>query len=352
MIASIDYGLNAGRTLQPSSAFAARREVAACMVRYCAGKLPLLMLLWAVFPAWAQDYPTKPIRWIVSFSAGGSTDIIARLVGAKLAEAWGYPVVIENRGGAGGTIAAAITAKAPPDGYTLLYVSAAHVIAPSVYKSLPFDPVTSFSAISVIANSPFVLVVSPALQVGSVAELIALAKAKPGTLTFASSGIGASNHLAGELFKIMAGVAITHIPYKGQGDTSADLMSGLVSMTFGSPPQALPLIAAGKVKVVGVSSKTRYAPLPDVPTIEEAGLPGYEATTWHGALAPLGTPARIVEKLQREMARALKAPDIRSRLATIGVTPIGSTVEEFSTLLKSDAVRWREVAKRSGVVPE
>ncbi len=303
-------------------------------------------------PAAAQDFPVKPIRWIVSFTAGGPTDTIARIVGAKLTEAWGQPVVIENQGGAGGTIAGSMTAKATPDGYTMLYVSASHAIAPSIYKSLPYDPVADFAPITVIANTPFVLVVSPVIPVKTVKELIALAKAQPGKLSFASSGAGASNHLAGELFKTMAGLDIIHVPYKGQSQTTTDLVSGEVSMTFGSPVQTLPLISANKVRVIGVTSKARYSPLPDVPTVEEGGLPGYEAGTWHGALAPRGTPPRIVSRIQGEMARALRMPDVLASLAKIGVTAVGSTPEEFSALLKTEVVRWSDVARRSGVVAQ
>ena len=303
-------------------------------------------------PALSQEFPAKPIRWIVSFSAGGPTDTIARIVGAKLTEAWGQPVVIENQGGAGGTIAGSMTAKAAPDGYTMLYVSASHAIAPSIYKSLPYDPVADFAPITVIANTPFVLVVSPVVPVKTVKELIALAKSQPGKLSFASSGAGASNHLAGELFKTMAGLDIVHVPYKGQSQTTADLMSGVVSMTFGSPVQTLPLISANKVRVIGVTSKARYSPLPDVPTVEEGGLAGYEAGTWHGALAPRGTPPRIVSRIQGEMARVLRMPDVLASLAKIGVTAVGSTPEEFSALLKTEVVRWSDVARRSGLVAQ
>lgn len=303
-------------------------------------------------PSLAQEFPVKPIKWIVAFSAGGPTDTIARIVGGKLTEAWGQPVVIENQGGAGGTIAANMTARASPDGYTILYVSASHAIAPAIYKSLPYDTVNDFAPMSIIANTPFVLVVSPSLAVNNVSELIALAKAKPGQLSFASSGIGASNHLAGEMFKALTGTNITHVPYKGQSQTTADLMSGEVSMTFGSPVQTLPLIAAKKVKVIAVSTKGRYAPLPDVKSVEEQGVSGYETGTWHGALAPRGTPAAVVNKLSAEMARALKMPDVQAALAKIGVTPVGSTPAEFSSLIKSEVVRWADVAKRAGVAQQ
>ena len=304
------------------------------------------------FPAIAQDYPVRPIRWIVAFSAGGPTDTVARLVGAKLTEAWGQTVVIDNQGGAGGTIAAAITAKSNADGHTLLYVSASHAIAPSIYKSLPYDTVADFTPVTVIATTPFVLVVSLSVPVNSVSELIALAKAKPGQLTFASSGIGASNHLAGELFKAMTGTDILHVPYKGQSQTTADLMSGAVSMTFGSPIQTLPLITAKRVKLIAVTSKARYFALPDTPTVDESGIKGYDSSTWHAALAPRGVPRRLIDKIQKEMARALFMPDVQARRVKIGVTAVGSTPEEFGTLLKSEVQRYADVAKRSGVVPQ
>lgn len=300
----------------------------------------------------AQDFPTKPVRWIIAFSAGGPTDTIARLVSAKLTEAWGQPIVIDNQGGAGGTIAGAMTAKATPDGYTILYVSASHAIAPSMYKALPYDSVSDFTAITIIATTPFVLVVGHGVPANTVAELIALAKAKPGQLSFASSGSGASNHLAGELFKTMTGVDIMHVPYKGQSQTTADLMSGAVSMTFGSPVQTLPLVTAKKVKLIAVTSRTRFFALPDTATIEESGVKGYESATWHGALGPRGMPRAIVDKIQREMSRALHMPDVQASLTKLGVSAVGSTPEEFSTLLKTEVPRWSEVAKRSGVVPQ
>ena len=319
------------------------------LVRRFAMGAMLAALCLPAAPVQAQDFPAKPIKWIVAFTAGGPTDTIARIVGAKMTEAWGQPVIIENQGGAGGTIAANMTAKAAPDGYTILYVSASHAITPAIYKSLPYDTVNDFAPIGVIANTPFVLVVSPTLPVNNVSELIALAKAKPGQLSFASSGIGASNHLAGELFKALTGTNITHVPYKGQSQTTADLMSGEVSMTFGSPVQALPLIAAKKVKVIGVSTKGRYAPLPDVLSVEEQGVAGYETGTWHGALAPRGTPVAVVNKLSAEIARSLKLSDVQVALGKIGVTPVGSTPGEFSALLKSEVLRWADVAKRAGV---
>ena len=329
------------------------KAIVRCMVRSVPVCIAAALTMAAsAIPATAQEFPAKPIRWIVPFTAGGPTDTIARIVGAKLTEAWGQPVVIENQGGAGGTIAANMTAKAAPDGYTLLYVSASHAIAPSMYKALPYDPVTDFAPITVIANSPFVLVASPVVPVKTVKELIALAKAQPGKLTFASSGAGASNHLAGELFKTMAGVNIVHVPYKGQSQTTADLMSGEVSITFGSPVQTLPLVAANKVRALAVTTRARYSPIPDVPTVEESGLAGYETGTWHGALGPKGTPARIVNRIQGEMARALRMPDVLASLAKLGVTAVGGSPEEFGALLKTEVVRWSEVAKRSGVEPQ
>lgn len=317
--------------------------------RRLVGGATLLAACLCAAPALAQDFPVKPIRWIVAFSAGGPTDTIARLVSAKMVETWGQPVLIDNQGGAGGTIAANMTARAAPDGYTILYVSASHAIAPSIYKSLPYDTVADFAPITIIATTPFVLVASHSVPANSVKELIALAKSKPASLTFASSGIGASNHLAGELFKTMTGTDIVHVPYKGQSQTTADLMSGAVSMTFGSPVQTLPLVAAKKVKLIAVTTRTRYSALPDAPTIDEAGVKGYESSTWHGALAPKGTPPRVIDRLQKEMARALFLPDVQSALTKLGVTAVGSTPEEFGALLRTEVPRWAEVSKRAGV---
>ena len=300
--------------------------------------------------ALAQTFPDKPVKLIVPFPPGGPTDGMARIVGQKLAEAWKQPVIIDNRGGAGGAIAAEGAINSPADGYTLFFgTTGTQAINPSLYDKLPYDPVKDFATIGLVASTANILVVNPALPVKTVKELIAHAKANPGKLTFGSAGNGSSNHLAGELFNTMAGVQMTHVPYKGSAPALNDLLGGQLSMMWDVLSTAMPHIQAGKTRPLGVTSLKRSAIAPDVPTIAESDLPGYEVVNAYGVLAPAGTPREIVVKLQQEIARVLNLPDVRERLMAVGAEPVGSTPEQFGNFLRSEITKWAGVVKATGI---
>jgi len=299
--------------------------------------------------AWGQAYPAKPIRLVVPFPAGGTTDILARAVGQKLTEAWGQPVVVDNRPGAGGNIGSELVAKAAPDGYTLLMGTVGtHAINASLYAKMPYDHIKDFAPVILVAGVPNVLVVNPAVPVNSVQELIAYAKANPGRLNFASSGSGTSIHLSGELFKVMAGVQMTHIPYKGSSPALQDLIGGQVQLMFDNLPSALPQIKGGKLRALAVTSATRAAALPDVPTVAEAGLPGFEASSWFGVLAPAGTPVAIIARLNAEIAKWLASPEAREKLAGQGANAAGGSPEDFAKHIAAETAKWQKVVKESG----
>ncbi len=299
--------------------------------------------------AQAPAYPSKPIRLVVPFPPGGATDILAREVAQKLTEAWGQSVVVDNRPGAGGNIGAELVARAAPDGYTLLMGTVGtHAINASLYAKLPYDHVKDFAPVILVAGVPNVLVVNPALPVNTVAELIAYAKANPGKLNFASSGNGTSIHLSGELFKVMAGVQMTHVPYKGSAPAVADLISGQVQLMFDNLPPSLPQIKAGKLRALAVTSATRAPALPDVPTIAEAGLPGFEASSWFGVLAPAGTPPAIVARLNAEIAKWLASPEAREKLSKQGANAAGGSPEDFAKHIAAETTKWAKVVKDSG----
>ena len=301
-------------------------------------------------PAQAQDYPTKPVRFVVPFAPGGTTDVLARLLGEKLSASLGQQFVIDNQAGAGGNIGTAQVAKAEPDGYTILMGPVGtHAINQSIYPRLPFDPIKDFAPVTLVATVPNVLVVNPEVPANSVAELIALAKEKPGELNFASSGNGSSIHLSGELFKAMTGVDIVHVPYKGSGPAVVDLLGGQVQMMFDNLPSSAPQIKAGKLRPLGVTSKERSPTLPDVPTIAEAGVPGYEALSWFGVLVPAGTPDAIVAKLQNEIAKALADPAMRERFAELGAVPVGGSPAEFAELITAETAKWAKVVQDAGI---
>jgi len=306
--------------------------------------------LLAALPAvvWAQGYPNKTIRMIVPFAAGGPTDVIARTVAQKLTESLGQQVVIDNRAGSGGNIGTDIVAKAAPDGYTLLMAIVGHVINASLYSKLPYDPVKDFAPITLTGAATIIMVAHPSVPARSIKELIALAKAKPGQLNLASPGSGTPHHLAGELFKIMAGVDMVHIPYKGAAPAVADLLGGQVSLAVVSLPAALPHVKAGKLTALGITSDRRSAVAPAVPTFAEAGLPGYGLENWYGALAPAGTPREVVSKLNGTMVRALQMTDVKERLNGQGFEIRTSTPEQFAAYLKSEAVKWAKIVKISG----
>ncbi|TRZ96832.1 MAG: tripartite tricarboxylate transporter substrate binding protein [Rhodocyclaceae bacterium] len=298
---------------------------------------------------YAQDYPNKPVRMVVPFPPGGTTDILARAVGQKLSESWGQQVVIDNRPGAGGNIGTDIVAKSPADGYTLLMGTVGtHSINASLYAKLPFDPIKDFTPVTLVASVPNVLVVNATVDAKSVKELIALAKSKPGQLAFASSGNGTSIHLAGELFKSMTGVAMLHIPYKGSAPAIAELLGGQTNMMFDNLPSAMPHIKSGRLRALAVTSVRRSPALPDVPTIAETGISGYEASSWFGVLAPAGTPKDIVARIQVDIAKALNAPEIKERLSGQGAEPVGNTPEQFAEHIKAESAKWAKVVKDSG----
>ncbi|HEY8553451.1 MAG TPA: tripartite tricarboxylate transporter substrate binding protein [Burkholderiales bacterium] len=297
----------------------------------------------------ADDYPSKPIKMVVPFPPGGTTDILARIVGQELTKAWGQQVVIENRAGAGGNIGSDIVAKAAPDGYTLLMGTVGtHGINMSLYKKMPYDAVKDFQPITVVAAVPNILVVHPSVPVHSVKELVDYAGKNPGKLSFASSGNGTSIHLSGELFKTLTGVQMTHVPYKGSAPAITDLLGGQVHLMFDNMPSAFPHVQAGKLRALAVTTAQRAAAAPDLPTIAEAGVPGYEATSWFGVLAPAGVPRPIVEKLYREIARILKDPQVSKEMRARGAEPVGNTPDEFAAYIKAEIEKWRKVVEASG----
>jgi tripartite-type tricarboxylate transporter receptor subunit TctC len=291
----------------------------------------------------AQDYPSRTVRMIVPFSPGGGTDLIARVLAQKLTQSLGSSFIVENRPGAGGTVGTAIVAKSPPDGYTLIVVSSSHGINPSVYKSLPYDTQRDLAPVSLLMSGPALLVTHPSVPAKSVKELIALARARPGALTFGSAGIGTPPHLGAELFKILAKVDMTHVPYKGNASAFIDLMAGEISLMFPNIVSGLPHVRQGKMRGMAVSSGQRSAIAPEIPTVAESGLPGYEMGSWFGLVAPAGTPAPVIVKLQQETAKALRLPDIKDKLTAQGVEAIGSTPEEFRKFLQAEITRWEKV---------
>lgn len=329
------------------------------------------MIRWIMFPAiawrrwWpalagllftgvalAQSYPARPVRFIVPFGTGGAADITARVVAQKLSDSLGQSFVIDNRTGAGGIIGAELAAKSPPDGYTLVLGSfGTHVANPSLHKKLPYDPITDFMPISLVAMVPSVLVVHPSVGAKTVAELIAIAKGKPGALSYASSGSGTGTHLAGELFKSMAGVSMVHVPYKSAGTAVSDLVGGQVQLMFSTVPSVISLIKAAKLRALGVTSAKRSEIVPDIPAIGES-LKGYEVGTWFGVLAPRGTPKPVVDVLAREIARITALPDVRERLTALGADPVGNTSEQFAQYIRAEIPRWAKVISAANIVPD
>ncbi len=298
------------------------------------------------------SYPTKTITIIVPASPGGAIDLVARLVGQKMTEAWGQSVVVDNRPGATGIIGTDLVAKSPPDGYMLALVASSHAINPSMVKKLPFDTIKSFEPVALTHVVPLMLVVSPSLPVTSVKELIAYGKANPGKLSFASSGSGGAPHFSGELFKSMTGIDMIHIPYKGSTLAHPDLTSGRVSLMFDTVAAIGPQVKGGKVRPLAVTTTKRSSTAPQVPTMAQAGLPGYETSTWGGVLAPAGTPKAVVDKLNAEINKALASPDVRERLQNAGIEPAGGTPAQFASFLQVEMGKWAKVAKDAGIQPE
>ena len=296
----------------------------------------------------AQNYPAKPIRFVVPYPPGGASDVTARIIGQKLSEAWGQPVIVDNRAGANGNIAAEQVAKAPADGYTMLMGNVGpNAISPSLYTNLAYD-VASFAPVTLTTAVPIVLLVNPSLPVNNVKELIAYAKANPNKLNFASAGNGSSNHLTGELFKSIAGIDIVHVPYKGDGLALTDVMGGQVSMMFTTVVSAMPHIKSGKLRALAVASAKRIVAMPNLPTVAESGVPGFDSSSWGGILFPAGTPKEIISKMHDAVITILAMPDVKARLNSLGAEVIGNTPEEFGSYIKSETAKWGKVIKTSG----
>ncbi|HXM80724.1 MAG TPA: tripartite tricarboxylate transporter substrate binding protein [Burkholderiales bacterium] len=311
----------------------------------------LLSLLVAAFPASAQapdPYPNKPLRFILPFPPGGPTDILGRLIGDRLAANLGQPVVLENRGGAGGNVGAEAAARSSPDGYTLVLVAPSLAISPTLYAKLNYDPVRDFAPISLVATVPNVIVTQPALA-QSLQEFITVAKSKPGGMNFGSGGNGTSNHLAGELFNILTGAKLVHIPYKGVNLAMNDVLAGSIHLVVIGVPAAAQHIRAGKLRALGVIAPQRLPALAEVPTVAEAGLPDFEVTTWYGVLAPAGTPRPVVARLNGELVKIMYSPEMKDRLNAMGTDPVTSTPEEFAAYIRQEIAKWGDVVRKAGL---
>ena len=307
----------------------------------------------AFFPmmAAAQTYPSKPVRLIVPFPPGGSNDVVGRMIAAQLSTRLDKPVIVENQGGAGGLIGTEMAARSQPDGYTLLLISVAYAFIPAIYK-LPYDPATAFAPVAILGAGPVVIAVTSKLPVNSVKELIALAKEKPGELNYATAGVGSFQHLASELFKLQAGVDIVHIPFKGGGPAMMDVIAGNTQIAIGSLVQMLPQIQAGKLKALGVGSAKRIAALPELPTISEAGVPGYEVTNWWGIVVPAGTPRPVTDRLHKELTAVVSSTETKKRFETEGAEPLSMSPDEFGRFIAAETVKWARVVKDAGIRAE
>ena len=299
----------------------------------------------------AQTYPSKPVRLLVPFPPGGSNDVVGRMIAAQLSARLDKPVIVENQGGAGGLIGTEMAARSQPDGYTLLLISVAFAFNPAIYK-LPYDPATAFAPVAMLGAGPVVIAVTSKLPVGSVKELIALAKEKPGELNYATAGIGSFQHLASELFKLQAGVDIVHIPFKGGGPAMMDVIAGNTQITIGSLIQMLPQIKAGKLKALGVGSASRIAALPELPTISEAGVPGYEVTNWWGIVVPAGTPRSVIDRLHKDLTAIVASPETKKRFETEGAEPLSMSPEEVGRFIAAETAKWARVVKDAGIRAE
>jgi tripartite-type tricarboxylate transporter receptor subunit TctC len=309
----------------------------------------LIFLYSALGAAQAQNYPSKTVRLIVPFAAGGSTDIIGRVLAQKLTEAWGQQVIVDNRPGGSTVIGTDVVAKSPADGHVLLVTPAPFTIVPSLIKKLPYDPTKDFEPITLINTTPLVVVVHPGVPAKNSKELIALAKAKPGLMNFGSSGSGGSNHLAGELFNAMASVKIVHIPYRGNAPALADLVGGHVDIVFNGLTSALPFIKSGKLRALGMTSLTRTAALPDMPTLDEQGLKGFQAVAWNGLTGPARMPKEAVAKTADAVARIMKSPELAEHLKREGSDPVGSSTPEYAAFLRDEITKWKKVIARAGI---
>lgn len=308
----------------------------------------LAVLAAASVPAIAQQYPSKPIRFIVPFPPGGGNDTIARLIGQKLTASLGQQILVDNRAGAGGTVGAEAAAKAPPDGYTMFLAGVgSHGINPNLRRKLPYDPVKDYDPVTLIASAPLLVTIHPSLPVKSVKDLVALAKSKPGQINYASNGPGSSSHLAVELFDMMAGTKMEHIPYKGLSPALTDLLSGQVQVMFSSAAAMLPQVKAGRLRAIAMTGSKRSTAIPDIPTVAESGVPGYETGSWYGIVLPAHTPRPIIDRLHKEVVTIVRSPDINARLVEEAVIPVGSTPEEFASYIKREIARWGKVVQQA-----
>ena len=312
----------------------------------------LALALLAMAAAAGAQYPAKPIRMIVTYPPGGGADTMARIIAPKLSERLGQQVLVENKAGASGQIGADLVAKSAADGYTILLDATAYSVNPSLYPKLPYDPLKDFAPITILIRVPNILVVTPGFAPKSVQELIALAKAKPGQLSYASSGNGSAQHLAAELFKVGAGVDMVHIPYKGGAPAIADVMGGQVPIFFGNMSSALPHVKSGRVRALAVTGSKRSANVPELPTVAESGVPGYEVYEWNGLFAPAGTPAAVINRLQSEIARIVHLPDVAEKLAALGAEAVANTPQEAAVFLKAEIAKWAMVVKQANIKVE
>jgi tripartite-type tricarboxylate transporter receptor subunit TctC len=304
----------------------------------------------AASQAFAQGYPSKPVKMIVPFPAGGPTDVQARIVAQKLGEGFGHPVIVDNRGGAGGMLGSEAVAKSAPDGYTLLMgASGPHAVGVLTRKEPPYDPLKDFTALSLVSYSPLMLVVHPSVKANSVQELIALAKSQPGKLNYGSFGNGTMAHFAGELFKLKAGIDIVHVPYKGTAPALADLLAGHIPMMFDTIITSLPHVKSGRLRGLAVTKPTRSAAIPELPTVAEAGLPGFQAVSWIGLMGPAGLPKEIVDRISGDMVKMFADPGLREKLLNAGAEPVGSGAAEFAAHMKAELERWEPVVKAAGL---
>ena len=302
-----------------------------------------------ICPAHAQTYPAKPVRFIVPFPPGGPTDIMGRMAAQRLTEAWGVQVVADNRGGAGGNIGSELCAKSPPDGYTICMLTVAQSMSPGIYPRLPFDPLKDFAPVTLMATLPSLLMAHPSLPVKNVTELVALAKAKPGMLTYASTGNGTSPHMLMEMFKWMAGVNLVHVPYTGAAPAMIDQISGQIDVAFSTAIAALPFVQQGKVRALAISTQERFPPMPDLPTVEQGGVKGFDGSSWQGVVMPANTPREFVLKANAELAKMLKSPEMKEKILQQGGIASGNSPEEFAAFIKSETEKWSKVAKAAKV---
>ena len=315
-----------------------RVAAAAALLSLCAG----------ILPAHAQTYPTKPVRIVVGFPPGGATDVVARTISQKLGEALGQPVIVDNRAGAASNIGAELVANAPKDGHTLFMGTVSTSVNPSLYKKLAYDPLRDFAPVTQVTGTPFVFVVHPSLPARSVKEFIALARTRPGELNYGSAGSGSGAHLFVEMFGAMARVKLQHVPYKGAAPATTAIMSGETIFMFENIVTMLPLARAGKLRALAVTTATRSAAAPEIPTIAEAGVPGYDANAWFGIFAPTGTPQAVIDRLNAEIVKIVKLPETRDRFLALGAEPAGSTAEEFGAFFRNEVAKWAKVVKESG----